>query len=124
MVHLPCDSLQMAYYNKMHRHSDPYDWANPARHERYSFIDKIPFNKAPRMLDRLIHRDDGVTGVPLFYYGMVYQASLKDWKPYKEPTLIKLHEVMCKAEDDIRIIARNKTNKCSAKDKENDEQTT
>ncbi|GJX87946.1 hypothetical protein Tco_0339960, partial [Tanacetum coccineum] len=35
---------------------------------------------------------------------------------------MELYEVMCKAEDDLRIIAREKTNKHSAKDKEDDEQ--
>ncbi|GKC58023.1 hypothetical protein Tco_1085621, partial [Tanacetum coccineum] len=41
-----------------------------------------------------------------------------------EPTLIELYEVMCKAEDDLRIIARDKTYKRRAEDKENDEHVT
>ncbi|GJR89440.1 hypothetical protein Tco_0213451 [Tanacetum coccineum] len=41
-----------------------------------------------------------------------------------EPTLIELDEVMCKAEDDLQIIARDKTNKRGAEDKENGEHVT
>ncbi|GKF71568.1 hypothetical protein Tco_0207682, partial [Tanacetum coccineum] len=41
-----------------------------------------------------------------------------------EPMLMDLYEAMCKAEDDLWIIACDKTYKCKANDKENDEQVT
>ncbi|GKC47754.1 hypothetical protein Tco_1065476 [Tanacetum coccineum] len=48
----------------------------------------------------------------------------KFMKTRREPTLMELYEVMCKAEDDLRIIAHDKKNKYKAEDKENDEQIT
>ncbi|GKB16583.1 hypothetical protein Tco_0850506 [Tanacetum coccineum] len=42
----------------------------------------------------------------------------------REPTLVELYEVICKAEEDLRIIAHDKTKKHRAEDKENDEHVT
>ncbi|GJZ92172.1 hypothetical protein Tco_0664237 [Tanacetum coccineum] len=116
--------LEMTYYNMMHHHYNPYDWANPSRQERYSFIDKILFDEAPRMHDRPIYLVDRVL---LFYQGRVYQSSPEDWQSYKrgirgilfvqslpeeyspyiirfmetcrEATLMELYEVICKDKD-------------------------
>ncbi|GJS52736.1 hypothetical protein Tco_0626098 [Tanacetum coccineum] len=62
----------------------------------------------------------------------IMQSLPKEYSPYvfrfmktcKEPSLMELYEVMCKTEDDLRIIARNKTNKRRAEDKEIDEKAT
>ncbi|GJU85853.1 hypothetical protein Tco_1293399 [Tanacetum coccineum] len=43
---------------------------------------------------------------------------------YKEPTLVEIYEVMCKAGDYLRINPHDKTNNHKANDKENDEQVT
>nr|GEW10513.1 hypothetical protein [Tanacetum cinerariifolium] len=84
----------------------------------------------------------------MFALTKVYQSSMADWKSYKrgiyiimypqtllkeycpylfetckESTLMKLYEVVCKVEDDLRVNP-DKTNKRKANDKENDEHVT
>nr|GEV53031.1 hypothetical protein [Tanacetum cinerariifolium] len=119
---------KMAYYNMMHRHSDPYDWANPSRQKQYSFIDKIPFDEAPRMSDRLIYQDNMVTESHRVHNRREPEHPRDDDPESRndemfsitEPTLVELYEVMCKPEDDLWIIARDKKNKRRAEDKKNE----
>ncbi|GKA84049.1 hypothetical protein Tco_0805644 [Tanacetum coccineum] len=62
----------------------------------------------------------------------IVQSITDEYSPYifkfietcKDPMLMELYEVMCKAEDDLRINPLDKTNKYKAIDEENDEQVT
>ncbi|GJY59785.1 hypothetical protein Tco_0459677 [Tanacetum coccineum] len=60
------------------------------------------------------------------------QCLPEEYSPYvfrvmeigREPMLVELYEVICKAEDNLWIIADDKTNKHRAEDKENDKHVT
>ncbi|GKB46473.1 hypothetical protein Tco_0897226 [Tanacetum coccineum] len=62
----------------------------------------------------------------------IVESLPKEYSPYvfrftktcKEPTHIELYEVMCKVEDDLQIIAHDKTNERRAEDKENEDKFT
>ncbi|GJT86649.1 hypothetical protein Tco_1068366 [Tanacetum coccineum] len=62
----------------------------------------------------------------------IMQSITDEYSPYifkfietcEDPMLTELYEVMCKAEDDLRINPLDKTNKYKVIDEENDEQVT
>ncbi|GJU08344.1 hypothetical protein Tco_1124774 [Tanacetum coccineum] len=129
---------EMACYKMMHRHSDPYDWANRSRHEQVTespcvhdrWKPKVPRDTLPAArnynmfdLTQMIRSYHMRVETSVRFHFSVMEGFYNHLRrTCKEPTLMELFKAVFKVEDDLTVNPPNKTKKRKTNNEEKDEQ--